>query len=149
MLTKLISFQLYVPGHEHTKVEETFGKLNSHLFLKPLAACWLLNGKYYNIKQKPDTQTCRSGIPAAYVTFAGGVWPKKKHQKKTGGCSTTEPSCTPEMQVDKPLCCLRREQVIIAGILTSVCQSEGQLCLRGRSMLICSAGKDYHSPLER
>lgn len=36
---------------------------------------------------------------------------------------------------------LRREQVIIVGILTSVCQSEGQLCLRGRSMLICSAGK--------
>lgn len=54
----------------------------------------------------------------------------------------------PEMQVDKPLCCLRREQVITAGILTSVCQSEGQLCPRGRSMLICSAGKDYHSPLK-
>lgn len=45
---------------------------------------------------------------------------------------------------------LRREQVIIVGILTSVCQSEGQLCLRGRAMLICSAGKKklHHSPLK-
>jgi len=34
----------------------------------------------------------------------------------------------------------------MAGILTSVWWSEGQLCLRGRSMLICPAGAQTSIP---
>lgn len=107
-----------------------------------MAALWHPNGKHCNMRQKEDAHLHRKGIPMAYITYTNSVC------SKTGSYTTTTSSSTPEMKVDKPLCYLQREQVIIVGILTSVCQSEGQLCLRGRSMLICSAGKDYHSPLK-
>ena len=100
------------------------------LFLQPLAASWLADITVSNRKRANAPFARESWLNTASTNM-------HVHEKAAGAASSA-----PEMQVDRALCCLPREQVITAGILTSVCQSEGQLCPRGRSMLICSAGKD-------